>query len=750
MWLHANTEQPDVHVGFRGHFHLENKGEVKIRVSGASWYVIWVDGKYVYEGPDRYHPDFPEYQKKVLELSEGDHLIAIHVHYHGVTTRMLKDIQPFLYCDISDEKAILPIQWKAKKLAGYLEQFKRISPQLAWVEWLDTRNDDYGWHRLRYDDMDWEVPVKVKRSLGEFKKSNLHNVKAIYHSPKHMNEGVFAETFGYEKDNISARFFLRDFECEEYPPQGVWRRYDLGKVRLFRPKFVLDIPAGAEVEFAYSETLRHGRAAPWITLSLDDTYNMDHFIARGGEQEFFPVTPKGGRYVEVHIKAPLDSIHFIREDFVERAYYEKIEGSFESNDELLNRIWKTGMETYMSCSEDALTDNPTRERGQWLGDFGIVGLQIGAAGFSDIKICRRGLVQCAQSSRDDGLVAGLCPGGEAYLSTYAAQWVNGVMDYWRLTEDNSILEELYPYAQKNMGVFISNLSEEGINNDVGWGFIDWGYVFREGKSDMGLNLHVLSALDEMVIWAEHLGRNEDARSYKESGRQLEKIISAYLSRFTLNGTYNWERIGYHATVLAIRAGLISEDDIPGGIHYIKNHILNSFPNNPKAPRLSNPGANNPQLITPYFAHYVFPLLIENGETQFVLDQYRKSWGWALNNNRTTWIEVFDTRWSHCHQWAGSPSWQLSRYMLGLHAQFQKGKNVFDFNFEIGDLQWAKGEMPLPSGNKIKISWQRRGDQIEYSLNSEEEIYIKGMNAKGAPRSGTFKKNKSYTLIIDDN
>ena len=51
------------------------------------------------------------------------------------------------------------------------------------------------------------------------------------------------------------------------------------------------------------------------------------------------------------------------------------------------------------------------------------------------------------------------------------------------------------------------------------------------------------------------------------------------------------------------------------------------------------------------------MLFESGEADFVLDQYRACWGWALGEGRTTWVEVFDTRWTHCHQWAGAPTWQ---------------------------------------------------------------------------------------------
>lgn len=82
-------------------------------------------------------------------------------------------------------------------------------------------------------------------------------------------------------------------------------------------------------------------------------------------------------------------MRFLEERFVERSYYDRPEGRFACGDTLLERIWNTGIETYKACSEDALIDNPTRERGQWLGDVGIVGMEIGAAGFSDIAIVRR-------------------------------------------------------------------------------------------------------------------------------------------------------------------------------------------------------------------------------------------------------------------------------------------------------------------------------------------------------------------------
>ncbi|MFA5814531.1 MAG: hypothetical protein WC865_02810 [Bacteroidales bacterium] len=509
IWQSEDTST-DTHVAFRGIFSLAGDGLADIQLSGASWYVVWLDGEYFYEGPDRYTSAYPEYQSKKVTLSKGDHLIAVQVHYEGIETRILKVIQPFLLCRLLLQDNEIPIIWKCEQLNGFERTNFRINAELGWVEWVDTRKLPENWQTINFDDSKWKIPVEVKRDLGAFSRSKIGNVKALEIIPKVIAEGKLAEIYGYEKDNPSARFFLRDLACDKLPPQGVWKRYDLGRVRLARPKFVMDLPEGAVVEFAYSESLSHGRVAPWITLSASDSYNLDHFVARGGRQEFFPVHPKGGRFVEVHILAPVTEIKFVEEKFIERTYYDQPKGDFRCNDELLNKIWRTGIETYKACSEDALIDNPTRERGQWLGDMGV-GMRIGAAGFSDISICRRGLVQSAQCARNDGMLAGFIP-------------------------------------------------------------------------------------------------------------------AAYQ---------------------------------PEAVAYIKKHILNCFPNNPSAPRLSDPAANNPQLITPYFSHFAFEVLIEQGEINFVLDQYRKCWGWALEDDRTTWIEVFDTRWSNCHQWAGSPTWQLS-------------------------------------------------------------------------------------------
>jgi alpha-L-rhamnosidase len=52
-------------------------------------------------------------------------------------------------------------------------------------------------------------------------------------------------------------------------------------------------------------------------------------------------------------------------------YPVRYEGSFESSDPLLNRIWETSAYTAHLCMQDDIWDAPKRDRGRWAGDLDI-------------------------------------------------------------------------------------------------------------------------------------------------------------------------------------------------------------------------------------------------------------------------------------------------------------------------------------------------------------------------------------------
>lgn len=781
-----NPDITDAHVAFRASFHLENPAKVTFCILGAAWFNGWLDGDWFCEGPARFPRAFPEYQTFTAKLKAGRHILALIGSHIGISTRILLPIEPFVACIASTDGQELTLDWKCVPLSGYAPQIRRVNPQLGFIEWCDTRNNPKDWQAPDFYDTTWLEPVHVNPELGSLRPLSIANPQSIQHALTPLASGSLTETFGYERDDIPARFFLRDLAPTDLPPQGIWRRYDLGRVRLMRPFFELDLPPGTVVEFAYSEALVHGRVSPWINLSDGASCNLDHYVASGGPQLFCPLAPRGGRFLEVHILptatraadvagvadpgsvqhdfnnaepglneagynqtdlipddvACLPPIKFLRESVIERAYYGAAQGRLQTGDALLDQIWLVGVETHRACSEDAITDNPTRERGQWAGDVVTVGMDIAATAFADLRLCRRSLVQCAQSARDDGLVAGLCPGGAAYLTTYAAQWINACVHYWELTGERDLLVDMLPFTERNLDAFAAQTTHVGIADELGWGFVDWGYVRNPGPSDQGVNLHYFAALQEMVRWCDELGLTDRRAHFQSIANRIRALIASYYAAEFAHGGDAWTRIGYHRAALGLRLGFFDDAQSETGREFLRTHMLRCFPNRADAPRLSDPAANNPQLITPYFGHYALPELIEHGGMDFVLDQYRVCWGWALDDDRTTWLEVFDPRWSHCHQWAGCPTWQLSRYLLGLRPRFDLGEMHYDLSLHTGSLLQAQGTLPIAGRNEvISLSWSKDAAGLHYTLRTPIPLTLHLSIALGG---GTVSVARDYT------
>jgi hypothetical protein len=724
---------PDSHFYFRGRFTVPVSGNVKIKLLAASWFEAWLDDTWLTDGPARFSLEHPEFQCLEKELPAGEHLLALHVHHQGVETRLMPAETPmFVFAEIDG----VDIDWTLCPLdEAYRKTGRRIDCILGWTEWCRTDRLPQGWRKINFDDSAWQPPVALELNADSFQCLEIGEIPHLELRPECIGQGSLVNMSMFTHDP-TAGFTTRHLNGSSLPPQGKWFRFDLGKVRLGRTAVTVTAPAGAVVQMAYAESLTHGRVSPYVSSSAGDlqTCNLDHFVLRGGTQTIKPLHPKGGRFVEVHLFA--DEIADVDVVFEERVYFsEPPAGSFSCSDDLLNRIWTVGVETLRSCSEDAVTDNPTRERGQWLGDAVGAGMDILACSYADMRPLKRGLIQAAQCAGADGMIPAVFPGTRAFLPSFAVQWVAAIPHYMELTGDFQTLEKLYPAAVANIRCFDADLSEDGLcMNPTRWNFIDWGY---RGSStgftdedehyvemDPALSLFYLKALQSIVRWAELLGLTDDAAQWKKEEDAFRVKVERFLQSVDGNPS-DWERIGYHSAALALGSGLLAEPERRAAcVAYIKQHMLNCFPNRADAPRLYDTTVEASQLITPFFAHHVFPALIDAGEMEFALEQFRVCWGHWLDEGLTTWPEVFDLRWSHCHQWSGCPTWILSRYVLGLHPRFDLGKNHFELKLDAGGLGRAEGTLPVAyCPETLRVSWSRKDGGIDWELQTPVAVWL---------------------------
>ena len=106
------------------------------------------------------------------------------------------------------------------------------------------------------------------------------------------------------------------------------------------------------------------------------------------------------------------------------------------------------------------------------------------------------------------------------------------------------------------------------------------------------------------------------------------------------------------------------------------------------------------------------------------DIWRSNWGWMLEQGASTWFEVFDERWSRCHYWSGAPTWQMSRYGLGLHTRLDvRGTHVALLVNTLG-LSRLSGSIHLPGPGLVSVSWRTTSDRsLEYSITIDKGMRL---------------------------
>ncbi len=99
--------------------------------------------------------------------------------------------------------------------------------------------------------------------------------------------------------------------------------------------------------------------------------------------------------------------------------------------------------------------------------------------------------------------------------------------------------ELFPAAERNIAAFERLLTPNGVTDDIGWGFVDWGYVRNQGEVDVAVNMHFLAAVRDMVRWCQALGDPGNGDRYANLATRLVSNLSAWFDH-AFPGPDVWE------------------------------------------------------------------------------------------------------------------------------------------------------------------------------------------------------------------
>jgi alpha-L-rhamnosidase len=408
--------------------------------------------------------------------------------------------------------------------------------------------------------------------------------------------------------------------------------------------------------------------------------------------------PKSGfRYVRIAFLrgAPVTAFQSIR---LEGIYYPvTYQGTFESSDPQLNRIWETGAYTAHLCMQDGIWDAPKRDRGRWVGDLDIAGRVISTV-FADPTLTEDTLRQ-------------LVPPGNTPVNgipSYSALWITSLYNLNLHTGDKAFLASQHDNLLHILASMDDTLDPAGLftNSNHRWLFLDWapGLYAYTPEARIGTQLQYLRAYMVATKLLTELGDTANAAKYEALTRKATAATQAAF-RNPSTGAYGatWQ-------LNALAALTVADPNDPAIWNEILSHIKQDAPTD--------------QTISPYFDAYVLDAMSATSHPRQALDWLRQYWGGMLAEGATSFWESYDLRWpktnphlslqadgtsgyfvSLAHGWSAGPTAWLSENILGI-TPTSPGYRTVDIRPNLLGLDWARGTVPTPHG-PIKISIDRQ-------------------------------------------
>ena len=500
----------------------------------------------------------------------------------------------------------------------------------------------------------------------------------------------------------------------------------------FLGHIVLDVeaPAGTVLDVACDDwQAGHGGVALYQSNPFTDA--ADRFILRGGRQAVELFNPRGGKLIQVTLRAPGGAVPLSLHDLFVRSR-QALGGDdtrFACDQPGLEWAWPVAMRTLITSSDESYSDCPWRERGSYIGDV-YVNVHLNLLLNRDTRTARRTLRIFGQARLPGGQLACCAP---SWLrkphEDFTLIWLLALHDFWACTGDTSLAEEMWPVVR---GIWASPLWEchpSGLwNAENRRMFIDWGVLpsEREGKANAAINLFRIGAANACAALAAVLGKNEEAATFRADARTVEKSLFALLwddneGRFRAAAGASTPAV--HANVLALTFRVGSDPVRSRILSYIEPKLRENFAKGIQ----DGQGAGYLEL---YFMHYALPALAAHGRPDLAEQLIEKHYGFLRSIGDDTLPECFCRvergGGSRCHSWSGAPAIYAARHVLGIRPAEPGNPRNLLWDPVIHGITRASGKIAHPDG-WIEVSWERRDGEIHPEIKVPPGVVVREKN-----------------------
>jgi alpha-L-rhamnosidase len=426
--------------------------------------------------------------------------------------------------------------------------------------------------------------------------------------------------------------------ADVYVPPDEQPRYlvlDFGRTIHARLSLQAEGPSGTVIDAGWDERLTEGRPLPNPGSLVSNLWSqVDSWILDGTVRQLRTLDVRAGRYLLLQVWGA-GPVHLRQVHALEETYPVIQAGSFSSSDPLLDEVWQVGVDSLVPNMTDAYTDTPWRERGQWWGDA-MISFHINRVAFGDLALFRRGLRQMADAMGADGRPAALAPNGAGeLLLDFGMSWIEGMYDYWTLSGDLALMQELSPAASRLMAFLSSYEGPSGLL-DLAPGhwsqtaLVDWSAETSRSGESTALNAQYSAVLQQMGEIAASLGDSSQGQAYAAQAVAVRHTIHEILF-LPHEGRYAASRLdgalvaaSPHAQAWALRYGVVPVEHRKSVVKGLVGQLFPFF------------NEKGRSAVEPLGMFSVLEALGQVGASREALDLIREVYGDLLRRGATTW------------------------------------------------------------------------------------------------------------------
>ncbi len=686
---------------------FEPAGPLKIRISASTRYQLWINERYVCEGPCQgsIRECYYEEQDVTEYLQEGKNRIRVMVlHVTGDTfTTTVRTPKPMLWVEAETNGEVVwstDADWSVSLIEGV--DYRQGDMVMFSVNHFEHHAQNYSKKPLSaecYQEAYLENGCSICGELNflQMKKSTLPQ----------MTYGTFQklEKLIRKEDRLI-------FDASVYTTSRV-------RVRVKGQK-------GDTVRIRYAECFVE-RADGWkfVKHMRDDQNGIlagpsDSIELNGGWQEIEFWWYRAFRYLEV-TAGNLEELQ-IEIRHTPSHYPYEIQGEFCCSDENYNQMWEISKNTLLCCSHELFLDCPMFEQQQYCMDAyleAMYGMQLSG----DLRLIEKAISDLAQSQQPNGLLCANYPSQKVQLiPTFSIYWIMLVYEYCLYTDDTAFPGKYMGTVCKILEAFEGLLEEHGLVRTRYWSFTDWTPDWAHGVPNYGKEdlITTNSMMYSMGLFcaekmAEAMGRSGLQQDFAKRRQLLNQNIQTWL----WNGQENYYRDTLHTDGKSQHTAVWA--------------ILAEIETGERAKQLAEKMMGEGVIQCSFsMGYFLFRALDKTGSYEKAFSLF-SGFQKMIDLHCTTWCENPDQPRSECHGWSASPLYELSVQILGVKRTGNGYREVV-ISPNAGHLQFAKGAVPTPYG-VLFVQWEKKDGEILLSYSAPQEIAVTVQNAKVI--SGTF-------------